>query len=472
MPKIEKEAIDALNATVTVTIEKEDYEAQFEEELQKYRKNVSLKGFRKGKTPANVLRKMYGKSVLAEVIDKMVQKEIFGYIEDQKIEILGQPLPSEDNIPNDLDVKDLQDFVFKFDLGIAPQFELKGISPEDTYERYAVEIPANLVEEDFAGLRARMGERVSAEGNIQEGDFVKFDAKELAGDALKEGGLETNFEIPMNEIQNESFKAELFTKKIGDTLRANIYELFNEPDEHYIRHHLLKLDHDDHDTQIGQEFELTIAEASRYEASELNQDFFDKAFGPGKVSNEEEAKAEIRKDIEVFYNKQADALLFRDIQERLMEVNELPLPDGFLKRWLKAANEKLSDEMIERDYETFAKNLKWTLLKNKLSRHFDIDISEQDIRESFAQRVREYFGSYGMPDLVDAAVDRLMKDQKQINEVYEDLLVDKLHEAITGIVTLVPKPIEREAFMGVLEEARAKARVEQESPVMDLEEEE
>ncbi|MBK7869623.1 MAG: hypothetical protein IPJ74_02540 [Saprospiraceae bacterium] len=324
MPKIDKEAIDALNATVTVTIEKEDYEQEFEQELQKYRKNVSLKGFRKGKTPPNVLRKMYGKNVLAELIDKMVQKEIFGYIEEQKIDILGQPLPSEDHPLNDLDVKDLQDFVFKFDLGIAPQFELNGISPIDRYERYAVEIQDSIIEEDFASLRKRSGERVQVEDNIQEGDFVKFDTKELDGDALKEGGLATDFGIFVNEIQNEDFKTELFSKKVGDTLRTNIYGLFNEPDEHYIRHHLLKLDHDDHDTQVGQEFELTITEATRYEAAELNQDFFDKAFGPGRVSSEEEAKAEIRKDIEVFYNKQADALLFRDIQERLMDVNELP----------------------------------------------------------------------------------------------------------------------------------------------------
>ncbi|MBK7869622.1 MAG: hypothetical protein IPJ74_02535 [Saprospiraceae bacterium] len=148
------------------------------------------------------------------------------------------------------------------------------------------------------------------------------------------------------------------------------------------------------------------------------------------------------------------------------------MPDGFLKRWLKAANEKLSEETIEREYETFSKNLKWTLLKNKLSKHFEIEITEQDIREAFAQRVREYFGAYGGGDLINAAIDRLMQDQKQVNEIYEDILVDKLHDAITGVVAVESKPIDREAFMKILEEARAKARAEQESPVMDLEEEE
>ncbi len=472
MSKIVREDIDALNATVTITIEKADYEEQYEQELQKYRKNVTLKGFRKGKTPANVLRKMYGRSVLAEVIDKMVQREIFSYIDEQKLDILGQPLPSEDHRTQDLDAKDLQDFIFKFDLGIAPQFELKGISANDTFSRYEVEISDTLVEEDLNNFRKRVGERKEVDGLIQKGDFVKFQAQELDGDALKEGGYETEFGLMVDEIENEAFTNELFTKKVGDTLRTNVYQLFDEPDDHYIRHHLLHIDHDDHHTEVGQDFELTITQVTRTEAAELNQDFFDKAFGAGKVTSEAEAKEEIRKDIAQFYNKQADALLFRDIQEQLMEKNALPLPDAFLKRWLKAANPKLSEATIEQEYDVFAKNLQWTLLKNKLTKQFGISVAEAEIREAFALRVRDYFGAYGSDELVFATVDRLMQDQKQVNEIYEDLLVDKMHEAITSVVTIEPKFIDREAFMRVLEEARAKARAEQQSPVMDFEEEE
>lgn len=472
MSKIVREDIDALNTTLTITIEKEDYEQQFEEELQKYRKNVALKGFRKGKTPANVLRKMYGRSVLGEVINNVLNRELFTYIEEQNLETLGQPLPSKDQNYVDFDVKNLEDYEFKFDIGLAPDFELNGISPDDKYERYEVEVPESVLDEDLMNLRRRVGERVQVEENIQEGDFVKFEAKELDGGSVKEGGLETDFGIMVNEIENEDFKASLFTKKVGDTIKANVYELFDEPDDHYIRHHLLKLDHEDHDTEVGQEFELTLVEATRNEPADLNQEFFDKAFGEGKVTSEEEAKDLIREDAKQFYSKQADALLFRDIQERLMEVNDIPLPDDFLKRWLKANNEKLTDEVIEKEYDIFAKNWKWTLLRTKLAKKFEVEITEQDIREGFAQRVRDYFGGYGNEELVNATVDRLMQDQKQVNDIYEELLIDKLSYAITGVVTVVPKPIDREAFMDVLDEARARAKAEQESAVMATDEEE
>ncbi len=472
MSKIVREDIDALNTTLTITIEKEDYEQQFEEELQKYRKNVALKGFRKGKTPANVLRKMYGRSVLGEVINNVLNRELFTYIEEQNLETLGQPLPSKDQSYVDFDVKNLEDYEFKFDIGLAPDFELNGISPDDKYERYEVEVPESVLDEDLMNLRKRVGERVQVEEHIQEGDFVKFEAKELDGGSVKEGGLETDFGIMVNEIENEDFKASLFTKKVGDTINANVYELFDEPDDHYIRHHLLKLDHDDHDTEVGQEFELTLMEATRNEPADLNQEFFDKAFGEGKVTSEEEAKDLIREDAKQFYSKQADALLFRDIQERLMEINDIPLPDDFLKRWLKANNEKLTDEVIEKEYDIFAKNWQWTLLRTKLAKKFEVEITEQDIREGFAQRVRDYFGGYGNEELVNATVDRLMQDQKQVNDIYEEVLVDRLSDAITGVVTVVSKPVDREAFMNVLDEARARAKAEQESAVMASDEEE
>lgn len=472
MSKIVREDIDALNTTLTITIEKEDYEQQFEEELQKYRKNVALKGFRKGKTPTNVLRKMYGRSVLGEVISNLLNRELFKYIEEHNMEVLGQPLPAEDQGYIDFDTKTLEAYQFKYHLGLAPDFELNGISPDDKYERYEVEVPESVLDEDLMNLRKRVGERTQVEENIQEGDFVKFEAKELESGSVKEGGLETDFGIMINEIENETFKAELFTKKVGDKIKANVYELFNEPDDHYIRHHLLKLDHDDHDTEVGQEFELTLVEATRNEPAELNQEFFDKAFGEGKVTTEGEAKDLIREDAKQFYSKQADTLLFRDIQERLMEVNDIPLPDNFLKRWLKANNEKLTDEVIEKEYDIFAKNWKWTLLRTKIAKKFEVEIAEQDIREGFAQRVRDYFGGYGNEELINATVDRLMQDQKQVNDIYEEVLVDRLSDAITGVVTIVPKPVDREDFMNILDEARAKARAEQESAVMSADEEE
>lgn len=470
MSKVVREDIDNLNTIVTVTLEKSDYEEQFDQELQKFRKQAAMKGFRKGKTPPGMVRKMYGKSVLADIINNQLSKELYGFISEEKMNVLGQPLPSKDQPYIDFDTKELQDFVFKFDIGLAPDFEVQALNADATFDRYQVEMNDETVEEELMNYRKRMGERKDVEGNIQEGDFVKFDAKSTESD------FTTDFGIFINEIDNQAFKDELFTKKVGDTIHTNIYNWFNEPDEHYIRHHLLNLEHEDHDTQVGQEFDLSIQQVTRQETAALNQEFFDKAFGPGVVSSEEEAKDAIRKDAAQFYDKQADALLFRDFQEYLMDKNQLDLPEEFLKRWLKASNEKVAPELIERDYPAFAKNLQWTLIRNKLAKQFEIQITEEEITEGFKDKVRAYFGGYGNEELINATAQRLLDDEKQFNEMYEDLLVDRLHEKIAEVVTINPKPTSREEFNTILQEARAAAQAAQlqniEVDAEDFEEEE
>lgn len=467
MSKIVREDIDNLNAVVTVTLEKSDYEEQFDQELLKFRKQAAMKGFRKGKTPASMVRKMYGKGVLADIVNNLLSKELYGYLNDEKLEILGQPLPSADQPYIDFDTKELNDFVFKFDLGLSPQFEVQGLTQDAVFGRYQVEMSDEAVQKELDDYRKRLGERKEVTDEIKEGDFVKFAAKSVAGD------FQTEFGIMVDEIENQAFKDELFTKKIGDTIRTNIYNWFSEPDEHYIRHHLLNLEHEDHDTQIGQEFDLTLTEATRQEEQELNQEFFDKAFGPGAVSTEEEAKELLRKDATQFFDKQANALLFRDFQDHLMEKNTLQLPAEFLLRWLKVSNEKVAPELIERDYPAFAKNLQWTLIRNKLGKQFEIQISEEEIIEAFKNRVRSYFGGYGNEEMINATAQRLLEDEKQFNEMYEDLLVDRLHEEIEKVVTIHPKIVDREAFNKVMEEARASAQAAQVQHIsMDGEEEE
>lgn len=455
MPKIVRADIDNLNTVVTLTLEKSDYEEQFDQELLKFRKQAAMKGFRKGKTPASMVRKMYGKGVLADIINNLLSKELYGYINDEKLEILGQPLPSADQPYVDFDTKELNDFVFKFDLGLSPQFEIQGLDASATFERYQVEMSEEAAQKELDDYRKRLGERKEVTDQIQAGDFIKFAAKAVEGD------FQTEFGIMVDEIENQAFKDELFTKKIGDTILTNIYNWFDEPDAHYIRHHLLNLEHEDEDTQVGQEFELTITEATRQETAELNQEFFDKAFGPGVVSNEAEAQETLRKDATQFYDKQAGALLFRDFQDHLMEKNTLPLPEEFLLRWLKVSNEKVAPELIERDYPAFTKNLQWTLIRNKLGKQFEIQISEEEIVEAFKNRVRSYFGGYGNEELINSTAQRLLDDEKQFNEMYEDLLVDRLHGEIEKVVTIHPKIVDREAFNKVLEEARASAQAAQ-----------
>ncbi|MCB9302256.1 MAG: trigger factor [Lewinellaceae bacterium] len=466
MPKVVREDIDNLNSVLTVTIEKDDYASRFDSELSKYRKQAHMKGFRKGKTPASVLKKMYGRGVLADVINDLLQKELYDYLSKEDIKILGQPLPSDSQAPIDFDVRELQEYVFKFDLGLAPEFEVQGIDKSSTYRKLQVEITDEMVEEDLKAARQRHGERLLVEEDIQENDILKLSARELENGQPKEGGVESEFSLLVRSIANEPARKELLSKKKGDTLSLDLFELESDKDEKYIRRYFLNLDEDDQ-REVGREYEVAINEVSRIEPAELNQEFFDKYFGPGQVSNEEEARAKVREYMEKHYGAQAEGLLYRDIQEGLMEKNALELPEAFLKRWMKAANENVSDEIIEREFPEFVKNLQWSLIRSKLARQFDIKVEKEELLENFKDRVRNYFGGGGMgnmPDmegLITNTAQRLMEDEKQREQAFEEILADKLYHAIVEVVSVEPDQLPLEAFEAEVAKAREAVQAKQ-----------
>jgi len=469
MSNVVREDVDNLTAVLTVTLEKKDYEPKYKSELDKYRQQSNMKGFRKGRTPMSMIRKMYGLPVLSEVVNDMLQRKLFDYLQEENIDILGQPLPSKDQELIDFDVKNLKDYTFKFDIGLSPEVEVEGVSEEATYQKYAVEVSDEMIDEEIERMRKQQGERIFSEEDIREGDLLRLHVVELENGEPKEEGVENSFSILVDNIASETLKEEVLTGKQGDTLRFNIFELEKNADEAFVRKHLLELEEED-EREINPEFEATIEEVSRVEPAELDQAFFDNIFGEGEVSSEEEARAKIRENIVARFENQAGALLFRDIQEKLMEENELPLPDDFLKRWLKASNEEVPEEEIEKQYEGFAKNLNWTLIRNKLVKRFELEVGQQEITEYFKDRVRGYFGGQADENLLNSMAMRLMEDRKQLESAYEDIITDKVAEAIEDHVTIEPNPITVEAFEEVMQQAQAEAEAQRNPAVQEEEE--
>lgn len=453
MPNIVKQEIDNLNAVLTMTITKADYLPALDEELKKFSKKANLKGFRKGKVPKGVIRKMYGQSILADVINNTMQRELSKYLIDEKIEILGQPLPSDDQEEMNLDINDLGDFEFIFDLGIQPEFELKGVSADSTFNRYSVQINSDLIDTEMENARKRFGERSEAENDIEDNDIVSFNAEELDDDKIKENGWATTFKILVSKIVDEDIKKELLTKKKGDKIRFDVTKMEENNNPEHIRKYLLNVTDADVDVEIGDHFEATIEEVQRLGLATLNQDFFDKAFGEGNVKSEEEAKSKFEEDIVKYYDKQAESLLFRDFQDALLEQNEIPLPDAFLKRWIKASNENATDSLIDAEYDSFSKNLQWSLIKGKIVKQFDLSVSEEEIFEGFKERIRGYFQGYGDELIVLNTANRLMEDKKQVDQLYQELMSDKLFESVRDIVKIEDQKISNEDFDKVIQEA-------------------
>jgi len=459
MSKVVREDIAPLTARLDVQVERADYEPKLKSELKKYREKAHMKGFRKGKTPMSVIRKMYGKSVLAEVVNELLEKELSGYIQSEELDLLGQPLPAEEQDPVDFDLHNLEDYSFKFDIGLAPDFEIEGVSEEATFEKYAPEISDETVEEELANARKRLGNRIQSEDEIQDGDLLKLNAVELDNDTPKEDGVTNEFSVLTDSLTDEMKKAFL-AKKVGERLIANVFELEKDADEAYVRKYFLGLEEDD-DRAVESSFEFTIVEASRIEAAELNEDFYKEYFGEDtEITTEEEAREAIRKNIGGYYEKQAEALLFRDMQETLMEKNKPELPRDFLKRWILASNEEATAEDVDKEFDTFAENLRWTLIRNQLVKNFDLKVEQEEIIEGFKARVRSYLANNPMMDdsFVDQMAMRLMQDQKQVEQLYEELITDKLFDALMEKVSTKDKSIELDKFVEIAKEAQEKAQ--------------
>lgn len=346
-----------LSSQITITIEPSDYKSEYDKGLKKYRKEAHLKGFRKGKTPLSAIRKMYGKGVLADVINDKLQKTLADYITDNKIDILGNPIPSEDQQFVDFETKQLETLEFKFDLGLSPQIEVQGVEATDTYVSYEVAFGEDRIDEEIEQLQKRGGVQEEIEAPIEALDMVTLSITESSVEERDAWSGEITI---MPERLTEDSQAMVIGKKNGDTLSFDIYELEKDTTEDYVKKYFLK----DAPDYVGRNFDAVVKTIKRLVPAEINEEFFEKMFDPkDEIKDIEGARALIKKDLESFYVNQGKAITQRKILESLIEKNMTALPDEFLKRWLMSSNENLSPEQLEGEYEGFTKNLIWTLVK-------------------------------------------------------------------------------------------------------------
>ena len=445
MATVVREDIDELTLALNINISQDDYAPKFKQEMENHRKKSHMKGFRKGKTPMALIRKMYGRAVMADVVNEAFQKELFAYLENEKLEYLGQPIPAEGEVLSDFDPNNLKDYSLKFELGLAPDFEIKGIGNSDVFNKMVIEVPNEDVEEEFLGIRKRLGVNNEVDDSVQEKDMVKIDAEELEEGKKKEGGWATSFSVLFDEQLNPSFYELIKGKKKGTKIKFKVSEIEKDRDADYVRKYFLNVEEADKDTAIGDDFEGTITAVERVTPAEVNQEFLDKAFGEGKVENEAGAKENLRGQIEGYFAKPSEQLLQRDIQKAIIEQTEIALPEAFLKRWLKMTEEK-SDEQLNSDFPNFTKGLKWTLIRRKLIESENLEVSEEEMLEGFKDRIRSYFGGYGDELVILNTANRLMEDQKQADQMYQELITEKLFGALSQKVTVAEETVSKDTF--------------------------
>ncbi|NND77431.1 MAG: hypothetical protein HKN39_04555 [Flavobacteriales bacterium] len=451
MPDIVKKDIDALNAELTVKISKADYEQKFSQELNNYRKKAQLKGFRKGKAPMSFIKRTYGQGILIDLVNKQLQDEMGKYLEEEKLNLLGQPIPSESQVQFTFDIKDLEDFEFKFDIGLAPEFDFKNVDDTTKLPYYKIKVSDDMAREDLDKARRRMGNQELVEEDINEEDIIRVAVQELDGKDIKEGGVSNDFSVVVKDLGDEYLK-QIKGKAKNFELDLDIYQFEKDRDAKHINKYLLGLEEETIPEGMGNMFRGKITEINRIVLADLNEEFFKNYFGNDEIKDERAALDQLKEDIAKFYEKESDTLLFVQLQNELRNLNALSLPDDFLQRWLVSSSEENTPEKVKEGYDDFAKNLKWTLIQNELAKSFNIEVSEEDIDKVFMAQVQQYLGAYANEEFTASMLSRLKQDREQVNKAAEQVVGQKIFEQLKSTVNLEDNMVEMDDLREIAKE--------------------
>jgi len=442
---ITQEKTGNLNAVVKIKIAPADYSAKVEKAIKDQAKKAQLPGFRKGMVPAAHIKKMYGKSILVEEVNNLLNDTLSNYITEQKLEILGQPLPQMDDA-REFKWDNTDEFEFDYELGLAPAFDVN-ISSKDKFTQYVVKADQETLESRIKNIRRSYGKMTNPEV-AAEGDVLYAELVQLGTDgSVFEGGISNTATIRLDLIKDKKVLKSLVGLKKDDVATVDIQTVFE--DTAAIAKALNISEEDAADLKSN--FQLTVKNVNRLEESDLNQEFFDKLFGEGTVTDEAGFRTKIQEEVESMFTQDAERKLSNDIYEALLEKHSFDLPDEFLRRWLKATNEKLTDEELAEGYDDFAKNLKWTLIENKIIKDNSIEIKYEDVVAAAKAKLDAQFRMYSpspLPEdqLAQYAV-QFLQDKENANRTFEEVKAAKTFEQIKTIVTLDQKDIDYDKFV-------------------------
>ncbi|MFD2721853.1 trigger factor [Hymenobacter monticola] len=426
---------EQLTGLLTVHLTEADYAPTVEKQIKEYSKRAQLKGFRPGMVPMGMVRKMYGKGILAEEINKMLGKAVDSYIKDNKINLLGEPLPVPSNVDFDTD----KDFSFQFELGLLPDFQLPA---ELTAELHKVSLDDETLAQTNEQIARQYGETTNPDES-EAGDYL-FGKFKKAG----EEGEGRTVLLPISKVTGD--QAQFIGKKAGDVITFDLQAAFGN-DAASISN-FTGLSKKEAEEATG-DYEFSVEKVNRTAAPEMNQELFDKVFGPEAVSSQEEFDAKVRETIQQNYDREAEGSLNNRIVQQLVENTEIKVPTEFFKKWLVRANEgKLTPETVEEHYSDYEKELKWSMIRNKVVEEAGLKVSNDEIVERTLDKIMGQFNMPNMPDEMRESMrqyaDQYLKQENGKNYVneYEAILAEKVLENLRGKVVVTDKPVTAEEF--------------------------
>ncbi len=450
---IVKKDIDKLNAEITINLVPADYENKVNDAIKKVQRTASMPGFRVGKVPGGLIKKQYGTSILAEELNKILSDSLHHYITDNKLEILGNPLPKEEK---KVDWQNQKDFTFTYELGLAPQFDFK-VDTSHSFIYKVVKVDEELIEKYIKDVKRNYGKPVNpdiaGEKDVLFVDMVELDA---AGIILP-GGVFKSTSIGLDRLKNEATKTKLIGIKKEAKIILNASELYDTALDKSVSLGIEKEAAENFNSNL----QLTVKNIARLEDAELNQELFDKMYGAGNINSEEEFREKIKGELALMFNQDSDRHLMKEIEQTLISKLNIELPDEFLKRWLMAVNEPartgtggkpLTKEQLEKEYPEYSSAMKWKLIENKIIKENNIVVSPEEATEEAKAFVRAEYSRYGQSpaeeELNKIAKDLLTKE-KEAQKIFENIYSKKVIHLIKTNCKLENKEMSYNEFFGI-----------------------
>lgn len=434
-----------LMATITVEVKGADYSERVEKVLKDYRKTAEVPGFRKGKTPMGIINKKYRTSVIVEEVNKMLQDELYKHITAEKVRVLGSPMPIDEK---PIDWQNDEDFTFEYEVGLAPEFDVK-ITAKDKLNYYKIKADAKLVDGYCNDIAKRYGKMSNPEASV-EGDLIFCTIEQLDVDGIvMANGIKNDATVAMDYIADKKIKKQFVGVKTDDLITVNVMKAFTN---HSDLGAMLNVDHAAIHNLTSEEFQFTVKNVNRLEPAELNVELFDKVYGTGAIKDEKEFKAKVKSEAEAQFVGESDRMLKNDVVTYFVDKLKLAMPNEFLKRWLVQTSEQpITMEMLETEYDMYAKSLQWQLIENKILENHRIKVTQDDVLAHTKVLISAQMKQYGQPEgddkqLTDIATN-ILKNEEERKKVYDQIFDERTLAVYKENFKLTEKSVSYDEFV-------------------------
>lgn len=420
---ISKQNIDSLNAILKIELSLTDYKDRVDTVLANYRKTADMPGFRKGKVPMGVVKKRYGIAVKVEEINKILSDSITNYIIEEKLDILGNPLPKEGK---QIDWENQEDFVFEYELGLSPSFELK-ISKKNKIDYYNIKADDVMIDQYAEDIAKRYGKMISPD-KVQEKDLVYGTFQELdAKGVVVEGGLTNQASVSLDALKIKKLKNQFIGSEKGAVINLDPKKAFDNKTDVAT---MLNIDNEAY-ADLNANFSFTIDNISRMQPAELNTELFDKVYGEGIVKNEKEFRVKIATEAEQMFVGEADRKFQNDAVEFLLNKISFDLPEVFLKRWMQTVSEKpVTLDEIEQDFEEYKKSLKWQIIENKIAKENNLSVTKEEAVAKTKKLISAQMSQYGQvspeEEQLEKYAQQVLANKEEEKNIYDRIFASKL----------------------------------------------